>query len=483
MTRQLTIAAVSCAALLSAGCTVGPDYRRPVVPPPPAYKETTPPPALPQGEWRPAQPADAQLKGKWWEMYNDPRLNQLEEKIAVSNETLKAATEQYLSARAAVQTYRANFFPTLVAGPQASRQRLSINRPIYFNGARTQFYDYVLQGQANWEPDLWGNVRRTVESARAQAQARAGDMANVALSLQAELALNYFEMRGMDAQKQLLDSTVTAYTNYLKLTQIRFAGGLATQSDVALAETQLESTRAQAVDVAVARTQYEHAIATLTGQPASIFSLPPMPLTGTPPNIPAGMPSELLERRPDVSAAERRADAANAQIGVAVSAYYPRVTLTGAGGFESRNPGTWLQGSSELWSLGGSAVETLFDAGRRHALTQEARHNYEATAADYRQTVLNAFQEVEDNLAALRILYQESGTQGAAVAAAQRSLEISTNRYKRGLAAYLEVITAQTAQLINERTQADITTRQFAASVQLVRALGGGWTAAQLPNP
>ncbi|MCL6464724.1 MAG: efflux transporter outer membrane subunit [Acidobacterium ailaaui] len=484
--RPGSLAAWLTAVLLPlAGCTVGPNYKRPapLAPPPPAFKEAVPPPGIPNGGWKQAQPNDQSLRGKWWEIYNDPQLNALEEKVAVSNQTLRAAMEQYFAARAAVQTYRASYFPTLSAGPSITRQHLSSNRPTAVPGAVSQYNDFALSGQASWEPDLWGQVRRSVESARATAQASAADLANVELSLRSELALDYFEMRGLDLQKQLLDDTVASYEDYLKLTQIRFQGGVATEADVALARTQLETTRAQDIDVGVARAQYEHAIATLIGQTASSFSLPPLPLDRTLPQVPLIVPSELLERRPDIAAAERRADAANAQIGIAISAYYPTITLSGAGGFESRSPGTWIQGPSALWSLGASASELLFDAGRRHALTEEARANYEVTVANYRQSVLNAFQEVEDNLAALRILNQEAATQAAAVQAAQRSLELSTRRYKQGLVDYLEVITAQAALLANQRTQADITTRQFAASAQLIKALGGGWNTSQLPNP
>jgi NodT family efflux transporter outer membrane factor (OMF) lipoprotein len=289
-------------------------------------------------------------------------------------------------------------------------------------------------------------------------------------------------MRGLDSQKALLDNTVASYEDYLKLTQIRFKGGVATESDVALAQTQLETTRAQEIDVGIARAQYEHAIATLIGTPASSFGLASMPLGQQIPQIPVGLPSQLLERRPDIAAAERQADAANAQIGVAVAAYYPNVSLSGTGGFGSGNPGTLIQGPSEMWSLGASAVELLFDAGRRHAITQQARDAYEQQVANYRQTVLAAFQDVEDNLAAIRILDQESVQQNLAIEASERSLAISTNRYKGGVTTYLEVLTAQATQLSNQRTQADLATRQFVASVQLIRALGGGWDTGQLPK-
>lgn len=476
----LWMAVSLCVAALT-GCVVGPNYHQPSIPPPPAAFKELLPPNLPNGNWKQAQPSDAQLKGKWWELYNDPELNALEEKIEVSNQTLKAAMEQYFEAREEIRVARANYFPTLGAGPSVSRTRESYNQPNTVRGTTDyQYNTFALEGQASWEPDLWGEVRRTVEEARANAQASAADLANVALSLHAELAIDYFEMRGLDSQQLLLNNTVKADADYLRLTQVRFKGGVATDVDVAQAETQLETVKAQAIDVGVARAQYEHAIATLTGQPASTFSLGPAPLTLALPVIPAGVPSELLERRPDIAGAERRADAANAQIGIAISAYYPNVQLGGAGGFESANPGTWIQGPSALWSLGGSAIETLFDAGRRHAITAQARDAYEAQAANYRESVLNAFQEVEDNLAALRILNNEAETQTAAVEAARRSLQISTNRYKGGVTTYLEVLTAQTAQLADERTQNDIATRRFAASVQLIEALGGGWDRTQL---
>jgi NodT family efflux transporter outer membrane factor (OMF) lipoprotein len=478
--------ALSAAALLLSGCTVGPNYHRPTAPAAPAFKESAvpvPPPNPPNGGWKQVTPNDSAIRPNWWEMYQDPQLNKLEEQVAVSNQTLKASYEQYMQARAAIQFYRSQYFPTLSVGPAASRDRVSANRPLHVAGTQTTYNDLVLQGQATWEPDLWGSVRRSVESQRATAQATAADLANVDLSLRSELAMDYFELRGLDTQQQLLDNTVKQYQDYLALTQTRFTGGVATESDVALAQTQLDQTRAQAIDVGVARAQYEHAIAMLTGVPASSFALPPAPLDLQLPQVPLGVPSQLLERRPDVASAERRTDAANAQIGIAIAAYYPTITLNGGGGFESQSLGTWIQGPSSLWSLGGSAVELLFDAGRRHALTEEARDTYEQNVANYRQTVLQAFQEVEDNLSSLRILNSESLAQQRAVDSARRSLGISTYRYKGGVTTYLEVITAQTTQLANERTAADITTRQFAASVQLIKALGGGWDTAKLPTP
>lgn len=476
--------ALSVAALCLAGCTVGPNYHRPDAATAPAWKENAPPPPNPpNGTWKQAEPSDGALRGAWWEMYGDPQLTALEEKVTVSNQTLRVAMEQYFAAREQVRVARSQYYPTLSAGPSAQRTRESNNQA---NTKRSvtnyQFNTFTIAGQASWEPDIWGQVRRTVEQARANAQASAALLANVELSLRSELASDYFEMRGLDSQQQLLDNTVKSYEEYLKLTQIRFKGGVATESDVALAQTELETTRAQDIDVQVARAQYEHAIATLTGTPASTFTLPPMPLGDQIPQIPVGLPSQLLERRPDIAAAERQADAANAQIGVAIAAYYPNISLSGTGGFASGSPGTWVQGPSEIWSLGGSAVELLFDAGRRHAITQQARDVYEQQVANYRQIVLAAFQDVEDNLAALRILSQESAQEQLAVQAAERSLNISTNRYKGGVATYLEVLTAQTAELTNRRTQADISTREYIASVQLIRALGGGWNTGQLPK-
>jgi NodT family efflux transporter outer membrane factor (OMF) lipoprotein len=477
--------AASVLALLLAGCTVGPNYQRPAaIPSAPEWKENAPPPPNPpEGTWKQAEPSDQVLRGQWWELYDDAQLNALEDKVAVSNQTLKAATEQYFQAREQVAAARSQFYPTLSAGPSISRTRESYNAPNTNRNLTTyQYNTFALTGQAQWQPDFWGQVRRTVEQARASAQFSAAQLANVELSVRAELATDYFQMRGLDAQKELLDNTVASYQEYLQLTQVRFKGGVATEVDVAEAQTQLEQTRAQDVDVGVARAQYEHAIATLIGVSPSTFSLPPMPQGQAIPQIPVGMPSQLLERRPDIAAAERQVDAANAQIGIAIAAYYPNISLTGSGGMLSGQPGTWIQGPSEMWSLGASAVELLFDAGRRHAITQQARDAYEQQVANYRQSVLNAFQEVEDNLAALRILGQESGVQTAAVAAAQRSLTISTSRYKGGVTTYLEVLTAQTVQLSNERTQADIVTREYVASVQLILALGGGWDTSQLPK-
>ncbi len=491
----LTLAAV----LVFTGCKpVGPNYHRPGYEAPPAYKETGAstvivPPVLVTpadvpsagaagGTWKPASPSDGLLKGKWWEVYQDPQLNKLEDLVSPENQSLRAAMETYLAARDQVRVARADLYPTLSATPGASRVVVSSNRPTAATGAKTSYGDFPLDGQASWEPDLWGRVRRAVENARATAQASASDMANLDLSLHAELAQDYFELRGLDSEARLLQSNLKDFQRQLDLTERRLSGGVATGVDVAQARTLFESVQAQLVDVNEARTQYEHAIATLVNQEARELTLQPAPLDLALPKIPVGVPSQLIERRPDISVAERRAAAANAQIGVAISAFYPTINLIGSGGFESGRISTLIQGPSALWTLGAQATQVLFDAGRRHALTDQARHTYEAQAATYRATVLGAFNEVEDKLSDLRVLEQESAAERRAVADAQHSLDLSNQRYKGGVTSYLEVLTAESTLLTNQRTYTDLQTRQFAASVQLVRALGGGWDVSQLPK-
>ena len=461
--------------LLLIGCTVGPRYTRPAAPVPPTYKES--------GTWRQAQPSDQSLGGQWWEIFHDPQLNTLEQRVQISNQNLKAAAAQFAQAQASVRYYRSNYFPTISAGASATRVHTSGNRPpktSVFSGIT--YNDFSLPMQLSYQVDAWGQVRKTVEASREQAQVSAATLAAVNLSMQSEVALDYFAARALDAQEQLLNSTVKDYENTLQLTQNRFQGGLASALDVQQAQTQLASTRAQAMDVGVARAQYEHALATLVGVPASTFTLPPLPLTTPPPPIPPGVPSELLQRRPDIAAAERQMAAANAQIGVARAAYYPTIFLQGNGGFESGVITTLLSGPSALWSVGPTAAETLLDFGRRKAVNQQAQAAYDQTVANYRQTVLTGFQQVEDNLAALRILEQEARTQDAAVTAAQQALATSTNRYKGGVTSYLEVITAQSAALLNETTAVNILGRRMAASVLLIEALGGGWNTSLLPS-
>jgi NodT family efflux transporter outer membrane factor (OMF) lipoprotein len=456
-----------------AGCTVGPKYQRPPMPAPPDYKET--------GNWQPANPGDQTPKGKWWEIFGDTQLNALEEQINVSNQTLQASRQQFLQARSLIKYNRADYYPTVTAGPSASRVGTSSHRPA-LAGAGATYNDFVIPVDVAYEPDLWGRVRRTVEESRENAQASFGDLENISLSLHAELASDYFQLRGLDAEAQLLNSTAEDYKQALELTLNRYHGGVASEVDVAQAQTQLKTTQAQALDVGVARAQYEHAIAVLIGKSPAEFGLPPNPLKIPPPLIPPGLPSQLLERRPDVASAERRMAAANAQIGVAKSAYYPILSLVGSGGFESAALGTLVNGPSGFWSVGGALTQTLFEGGRRRSLSQQAREAYDQNVALYRQTVLTAFQEVEDNLAAQRILSEESQTQAEAVTASQQSLALSNNRYKGGVTTYLEVLTAQSTALTDERTAVQILERRMAAGVLLIKALGGGWNVSDMPG-
>jgi NodT family efflux transporter outer membrane factor (OMF) lipoprotein len=457
------------------GCTVGPNYHTPVMETPQAYKEV--------GNWKPAQPNDQNLGGTWWTIFQDPQLDALELQVNISNQNLKAAEAQYQQARAALRYARADYYPTVTAGLSATRTRVSSNRPppnSIFNGLTEN--DFVLPVDLSYQVDVWGRVRRTVEANRELAQASAADLATINLSMHADLAIDYFQARSLDAQEQLLNSTVKQYEQALDLTVNRFHGGIASEVEVEQAKTQLETVRAQAIDVGVLRAQYEHAVAILIGKPPAEFSLPPLPLTAPPPHVPISVPSDLLERRPDIAAAERRVAAANAQIGVAKSAYYPTISLGASGGFESSNITTLLQGPSGLWSFGVSAAVTLFDVGRRRALTDEARAAFEFQVAAYRESVLNGFQQVEDNLAAVRILEHEAKVQDEAVAAAQRSLDLSITRYKGGVTSYLEVTIAQSAALSDQVTAVNILGRRMANTVLLIQALGGGWDRSSLPE-
>ncbi|MGB6745528.1 MAG: efflux transporter outer membrane subunit [Terracidiphilus sp.] len=485
-TAAVSLAALTLAALT--GCKpVGPNYNRPAYQAPDAYKETgastvVPPPNPAGGAWQPANPSDGMLKGKWWEIYREPELNRLEDRIATTNVELRQAVETYLAARDQIAAVRANLYPTVSANVAETGEKYSKNEPLFNKSNPSVYNDLNIGAQASWEPDFWGRIRRSVEQARANAQASAADLAAIDLSLHAEMAADYFALRGLDSETRLLTDTVTDLEHQLDLTQRRLKGGVATDVDVAQAQTQLETVRAELVDVGVARAQYEHAIGAIANLNLHDFSIPPSPLDLTLPQVPLGVPSQLLERRPDIAAAERRADAANAQIGIAVSAYYPTISLGASGGFQSTSPGTWIQGPSAMWTLGAQAAELLFDAGQRHALTDQARHTYEAQTDAYRNTVFQAFEDVEDQLSGLRILEQESSVEAQAVAAAQRSFDLSNQRYKGGVTSYLEVLTAEATLLNDQRTAIDIESRQFAASVGLVRALGGGWDATQLPK-
>ena len=468
-----TAVLLAVAALQLIGCAVGPKYHPPAIQAPPAYKEV--------GDWKPAQPNDQNLGGTWWTIFQDPQLNALEEQVNVSNQNLKAAQAQFQQARAVLRYYRADYYPTVTAGPQATRARVSANAPTNLTLRGATYNDFVLPFDVSYQADVWGRVRKNVESYREQAQASAADLATVNLSMHADLAVDYFQARSLDAEEQLLNSTVKDYQQALDLTESRFHGGIASEVEVEQAMTQLQTVRAEAIDVGVLRAQYEHAVAILIGKPPAEFSLPPLPLTEPPPHIPIGLPSDLLERRPDIAASERLVASANAQIGVAKTAYYPLINLGASGGFESSAISTLMNGPSGLWSIGLSAVGTIFDVGRRRSLNDQARAAYDYQVASYRQNVLTGFQQVEDNLAAVRILENEAKVQDEAVAAAQRSLELSTTRYKGGVTSYLEVITAQSAALADEVTAVNILGRRMASTVLLIQALGGGWDRSSLP--
>jgi len=464
------LGAISGFLLFAAGCAVGPHYSRP---PAPEFKETP-------VNWKQAQPSDQLLRGKWWEIYQDEQLNALEEKIDVSNQSLKASLAQFEQARAQLHYYRADLYPTISTGASATRERLSKNRPLGTKTGAATTNDLILPVDMSYEPDLWGRVRNTVAAYRATAQSSFADLESLSLSLHAELASDYFQARELDAEGQLLDSTVASYEKALQLTESRHQGGVASEVDVAQAQTQLESARADDIDVKEARTQYEHAIAVLIGVPASTFALQYDPLNATPPVIPPGLPSQLLERRPDVASSERQMAAANANIGVARAAYYPSFDFPPSAGFEGSSITNWLSSPSAFVTVGASAMVTVFDVGRRRAATDQARAAYNQTVASYQQTVLTAYQEVEDQLAALRLLEQEASTRSAAVQAAEHSLALSENRYKGGVTSYLEVTTAQTFALADERAAVQIAGRRMVDSVLLIKALGGGWDAASL---
>jgi len=475
MTRRAG-ALVALVALVFGGCMVGPAYVKPSAPSTDAYKEID--------GWKMAQPSDHLPRGPWWDMFEDPELHALEEQVVAANQDLKVAEARLREARALVRFNRAALFPTISTSVGASSIKESAHQPFLPSGVHTgSSGDFLFSIDMSYEVDLWGRVRRTVASARHEAQATAADLETARLSLQAELAINYFELRAADAQQQLLDETVKAFEAALRLTTNRYRGGAAPKSDVAQAQTQLDTTRVQATDIAVQRAQFEHAIAVLIGRAPAAFNLPPRPLDHRPPDIPVGVPSQLLERRPDIAAAERRVAAANEQIGIARAAYYPAVVLNASVGFEGSTFGNFLNAPSLLWAVGTSISQTIYDGGRRRATSDAALASYDATVATYRQTTLSAFQQVEDNLAALRILDQEARQQRQAVESAQDSLQLFTNRYRGGVDNYLQVITAQTVALANQRNEIDILRRRVGASVLLVKALGGGWSVKELPAP
>ncbi|HEX3972879.1 MAG TPA: efflux transporter outer membrane subunit [Stellaceae bacterium] len=468
------------AMLALAGCKVGPDYVKPDTPITDNYKEPPPDADKDAGTWNTAVPADAMLRSTWWTMFGDKQLDGLEAQIDGANQTLRQAEAQFRQARAQLGYNLAAQMPTLSTAPGIESLRFSNNKP-YFSNTRTTG-DFTLPFDLNYEVDLWGRVARTITASGAEAQATAADLETARLSLHAELAIDYFELRATDAQQKLLDDTVQAYAEALRVTHNRVAGGAAPESDEAEAQTQLQTTQVQATDLAAQRAQFEHAIAVLIGKPPAAFSLPPAPLAIAPPVIPAGLPSELLERRPDIAAAERRVAEANEQIGIAKAAYYPSLIFDAQSGFEGHNFATWFNWPSLFWAVGLSMGETLFDGGRRRAASEQARAAYDGTVANYRQTTLTAFQEVEDNLATLRVLAREAQQQDAATASAKHSQELANNRYIGGRDTYLQVVTTQTLALQNERNAADIQRRRLDASVLLIKALGGGWKASDLPT-
>ncbi len=472
--------------LVSSACMIGPRYRRPDAPAPPAFKEAPPavacpdiPPAAaplpgaPAG-WKAAEPKDGAPRGAWWIVFADPHLDALEAQVAISNQNVLAAAAQYRAAQAAVRIARSGLYPFVSTAPSYTRSG---------GGASAgRARDYSIPIDATYQVDIWGAIRRGVAANSALAQASAADLENVRLLFQSELASDYFEIQGVDAARLLFDSTVTSYERYLQLTRDRFTGGVVSEGDVALAQTQLETARAQAADLGVQRAQFEHAIAVLIGRPPSELTLPAMPPQSPPPALPAGVPSALLERRPDVASAERQVAAANEQIGIAQAAFYPSLTIGGSAGLNSTSILDLFIWPSRFWSVGPQLAETLFDAGKRRAQVQLTQAAYDATVANYRQTVLTSLQQVEDSLAQLRILAAEGVIVDRAVAAAQRSLEISTDQYRGGLANYLLVITAQNFALQNQQAAVEILTRRKVASVSLIQALGGGWDASQLPS-
>jgi NodT family efflux transporter outer membrane factor (OMF) lipoprotein len=476
--------------LIASGCVVGPKYHPPAPSAPAAvYKESPTPDS--EG-WSVAQPADAKLRGKWWEIFNDAELNALEDQLDINNQNIKQYFENFMAARAVVREARSQYFPTLSVAPSVTHSRASANVGTSAGSTsgtgttaspQLQSTLYTLPLEASWEPDLWGKVRNTVRQARYAAQVSAADLENERLTEQAALAEYFFEIRGQDELQKIFDNTVAADQKAYDLTHALYEAGIDDQISVVEAETTLQSAQAGATNVGIARAQYEHAIAVLIGKAASNFSIPVRPMTAAPPPIPVGLPSELLERRPDVAAAERTMAEANAAIGIAYAAYFPNLTLTGAAGFESSAFGHWLSWPSRFWSIGASIPETIFDAGLRRATVQQNVATYNADLASYRQTVLSAFQQVEDSLAEVRILSKEIQQEQQAVNSAQTFLQLEQARYDTGVDPYVDVLIAQTTVLADQQTLNNLQVQQMTSAVALVEALGGGWDRSQLPNP
>jgi NodT family efflux transporter outer membrane factor (OMF) lipoprotein len=487
-TAAINLIGASC---VLAGCMVGPRYRTPTADTPAAYKELTPADYQNTDGWKIAQPKDDALRGKWWEIFSDPQLNDLEEKVNVSNQSIAEATASFFASRALVKEARAQLFPTVSASPSITAQRPSANARVgsssgsgagVSSSSTGTFADFTLPFDATWQPDLFGRVRNTINAAAYGAQASAADLENTRLTIQAEVAVDYFQLRGQDRLKQLLDSAVDDYQKSLDLTTALYETGIGTEESVAQAETQLESTQAQDVALGIQRAQFEHAIAMLTGHPPADLSIPVTAMQKDVPVVPTGIPSTLLERRPDIAAAERQMQEENALIGVAISAYYPDISLTALAGFAGSPLSQLFTTASRVWSLGASASETIFDAGARTAAVAVARATYDEFVADYRQTVLAAFQQVEDQLVALRVLQQQAVAQDAAVASARHAVEVTLNQYLAGTVAYTSVITEQTLELSDEQTVLTIQQSRLVASVTLIQSLGGGWQASDVPS-
>jgi NodT family efflux transporter outer membrane factor (OMF) lipoprotein len=483
--HSLPLPVASLALVLLSGCMVGPKYSRPSAPMASVFKEFPPASFKEDDGWKMSQPSDAQLKGNWWELFGDPQLNALEARVEGANQTLKIADANFRAARANIGFYRASEAPTIGVAPGIAAVRDSANQPylsktIVNNGTG----NFTLPLELDYEIDLWGRIRRQVTAAREQAQASAADLANTRLSLHAEVAIDYMEVRSADAQIKLLKDTVKAYTDAVDLTRDRYEGGVSPLSDLSQARTQLDTARVLETDISVTRAQYEHAIANLIGVPPAQFTLAPTPLNLSPPkmpDLPGTLPSQLLERRPDIAASERQMAAANEQVGIAQAAFYPTLSLSAVAGLQGTSALNWFSWPSRFWAVGPTFSETLFDAGRRRSVRTKASANYDATVAGYRQTTLTAFQQVEDNLAALRILEVEAQQQHQSTDSAEQSLDLSQTRYEGGADTYLQVITWQTAALNNERNDIDIMRRRMEASVVLIKALGGGWNTTQLP--
>ncbi|HTT55509.1 MAG TPA: efflux transporter outer membrane subunit [Opitutaceae bacterium] len=456
---------------LAPGCSLAPKYARPSLPVPATYKEASPGVA-----WAPAAPADAAARGRWWTLYQDERLDTLEDKLDGANQTIAAAAASFRAARATALAARSALFPVLSTNPSIVRMRNSQNWTST-NNAGTITNEYSFPVDASYELDLWRRLGNTAKAGALEAEASAADLATARLAMQAELAQDYFTVRALDAQQSILDQAVASYRDALKATQVLAHSGIDSDEDVARAQSQLESAVAQDTDLKASRALFEHAVAVLVGTSPADFSLPPAPLEAPPPAVPAGVPSDLLQRRPDIAAAERRVAAANAGIGVARTAYFPSLILGATGGWQATGTAKWFDWPSRFWSVGPALGATLFDWGARRAVTEEAQAAFDQATANYRQTVLSAFASVEDNLAALRVLQEEAGEEHAAVDASRHLLDLATTRFRLGIDSYLNVVTAQTALLSSQEAEVQIRLRWVTASVSLVKALGGGWDA------